>query len=141
MALDAGREPKANLRFVLTDVRGSARRIYEIIYCRRGDAENRLKELKAGLRMDRTSCHRFEANQLRVLLAAAAYALLQELRGQARETRFARAQVERLRDFLLKLGARVKSTVRRLMVYLSQAVPTRAEWLVIARNLGALAPP
>ena len=93
MALHAGREPKANLRFVLTDVHGAARRIYERIYCRRGDAENRLKELKAGLGMDRTSCHRFEANQLRVFLAAAAYVLLQELRWQARETRFARAQV------------------------------------------------
>ena len=71
---------------MLTDIGGSAQRIYERIYCRRGEAENRLKELEAGLGLDRTSCHNFLANQFRVLLAAAAYALLQELRWQARET-------------------------------------------------------
>ena len=92
MVFNGQREPKLNVRFVLTDIGGSPRRVYERIYCGRGDAENRLKELKAGLGLDRTSCHRFLANQFRVLLAAAAYALMQELRWQARETEFARAQ-------------------------------------------------
>ena len=141
MVLHAGREPKLNVRFVLTDIKGSAQRIYERIYCGRGDAENRLKELKAGLGLDRTSCHRFLANQFRVLLAAAAYALLQELRWQARETEFARAQVPRLRDLLLKIAVRVKATARRIVLHLPLGAPAQAEWLAIARNLGAVGPP
>ena len=132
MVLHAGREPKLNVRFVLTDIKGSAQRIY----CARGDAENRLKELKAGLGLDLTSCHRFLANQFRVLLAAAAYALLQQLRCQARETEFARAQVPRLRDFLLKIAVWVKATVRRIVLHLPLGAPAQAEWLGIARNLG-----
>lgn len=141
MALHAGREPKLNVRFVLTDINGSAQRIYERIYCQRGDAENRLKELKAGLGLDRTSCHRFLANQFRVLLAAAAYALLQELRWQARETELGRAQVPRLRDFLLKIAVRVRATVRRIVLHLPLGAPAQAEWLAIARNLGGVGPP
>ena len=141
MVLHAGREPKLNVRFVLTDIKGSAQRIYERIYCARGDAENRLKELKAGLDLDRTSCHRFLANRFRVLLAAAAYALLQELRWQARETEFARAQVPRLRDVLLKIAVWVKATVRRIVLHLPLGAPAQPEWLGIARNLGGVGAP
>ena len=141
MVLHEGRQPKLNVRFVLTDIGGSAQRIYERIYCRRGDAENRLKELKAGLGLDRTSCHNFLANQFRVLLAATAYALMQELRWQARETEFARAQVPRLRDFLLKIAVWVKVTVRRVVLHLPRGAPAETEWLVIARNLGAVGSP
>ena len=141
MVLHPGCEPKLNVRFVLTDIKGSAQRIYERIYCGRGGAENRLKELKAGLGLDRTSCHRFLANQFRVLLTAAAYALLQELRWQARETEFARAQVPRLRDFLLKIAVWVKATATRIVLHLPLGAPTRADWLAIARNLGGVGPP
>ena len=141
MVLHEGRQPKLNVRFVLTDIGGSAQRIYERIYCRRGDAENRLKELKAGPGLDRTSCHNFLANQFRVLPAATAYALLRELRWQARETEFARVQVPRLRDFLLKIAVWVKATVRRVVLHLPRGAPAEAEWLVIARNLGAVRPP
>ena len=108
---------------------------------RAGDAENRLKELKAGLGLDRTSCHRFLANQFRVLLAAAAYALMQELRWQARETEFARAQVPRLRDFLLKIAVRVQVTVRRIVLHLPLGAPAAAEWVAIAGHLGGVGPP
>lgn len=141
MALQPGREAKLNVRYVLTDIQGSAQRIYERIYCQRGDAENRLKELKAGLGLDRTSCHSFLANQFRVLLAAAAYVLLQELRWQARGTEFERAQVPRLRDFLLKIAVWVKVTVRRVVLHLPQGAPAEAEWLAIARKLGGVGPP
>ena len=141
MALQQGREPKLNVRYVLTDIQGSPQRIYERIYCQRGDAENRLKELKAGLGLDRTSCHNFLANQFRVLLAAAAYVLLQELRWQARGTEFERAQVPRLRDFLLKIAVWVKATVRRVVLHLPQGAPAEAEWLAIARRLGGVGPP
>ena len=63
--------------------------LYERIYCARGDVENRIKELKVGLQIDRTSCSRFFANQFRALLTAAAYVLMQELRLKARYTRCA----------------------------------------------------
>ncbi len=82
-ALLAGREPKPNQRFVLTDMGGSAQRIYERLYCPHGDAENRLKKVQPGLAMDRNSCQRFEAHQFRGLLAATAYGWLQELRHRA----------------------------------------------------------
>jgi len=63
-----GRDPKNNPRFVVTNLPGAPKTIYEAVYCQRGDVENRLKELHHGLEMDRTSCVRFQANQFRVLL-------------------------------------------------------------------------
>ena len=72
----ADREPRDNPRFVVTNMRQTPRFLYEKVYCARGDAENRIKELKA-LQLDRTSCQAFSANQLRVLLTAAAYVLMQ----------------------------------------------------------------
>ena len=98
------REPRDNPRFVVTNLRQTPRFIYEKVYCARGDIENRIKELLDGLQIDRTSCCRFWANQLRVLLTAAAYVLMQELRLRAARTACARAQVTWLRDRLLKLG-------------------------------------
>ena len=86
------REPRDNPRFVVTNMRQTPRFLYEKVYCARGDAENRIKELKA-LQIDRTSCQTFSANQLRVLLTAAAYVLMQELRLRAADTACARAQV------------------------------------------------
>jgi hypothetical protein len=88
-----GREPKMNRHFVDTNLRGSPRRLYEKVYCARGEIENRIKELHHGLEIDRTSCPRFLANQLRVLLTAAAYVLMQELRQRTAGTSLARAQV------------------------------------------------
>ncbi len=81
-----GRKPKESPRFIITNIKGGAQHIYEKIYCGRGDVENRIKELKGGLEIDRTSCSRFLANQLRVLMTAAAYVLFQELRMHARHT-------------------------------------------------------
>ena len=117
---------------------GSPKRIYEAIYCARGDVENRIKELKGGLQIDRTSCTSFKANQLRVLMAAAAYVLMQELRLRARGTRCSRAQVETLRLRLLKLGTWVESSVRRIVLHLPLDTPYAHEWMKIARSVGAL---
>ena len=89
----------------------SPRFVYEQVYCARGDMENRIKELHDGLQIGRTSCCRFWANQLRVLLTAAAYVLMQELRLRAARTACARAQVSGLRDRLLKLGVHVVVSV------------------------------
>ena len=85
-----GREPRDNARFVITNLRQTPRWIYEHVYCARGDIENRIKELHDGLGIGRTSCGRFWANQLRVLLTAAAYVLMQELRLRAARTAYAR---------------------------------------------------
>lgn len=90
----AGRTPRDNPRFVVTNLNGSPRRLYEKVYCARGEIENRIKELHHGLEIDRTSCTSFLANQLRVLLTAAAYVLMQELRLAARRGECARAPGE-----------------------------------------------
>jgi hypothetical protein len=133
-----GREPKMNPRFVITNLRGSPRRLYEKVYCARGEIENRLKELHHGLEIDRTSCPRFLANQFRVLLTAAAYVLMQELRRRAGGTTLARAQVSTLRERLLKLGARVERSVRRVVVHLPRTCGWQNEWRRIALSLGAV---
>lgn len=132
-----GREPKDNPRFVVTNLTHSPRHLYEAIYCARGDVENRIKELHHGLEIDRTSCSRFLANQLRGLLTAAAYVLYQELRLRAARTAFRSAQVSTLREHLLKLGAWVHSSVRRIVLHLPASCLHRYDWQIIARNLGA----
>lgn len=131
-----GREPRLNPRFVVTNLKATPRRVYERVYCRRGDAENRIKEL-FDVAFDRTSCSRFSANQFRVLLAAAAYALLQELRLAARGTAWARAQVNTLRLELLKIGVQVIASVRRIILRLPAAFPFRDGWRTIAFQSGA----
>jgi len=133
----AGREPKDNERFVVTNLRHAPKRVYAI-YTDRGDPENRIKELKNDLAMDRTSCSRFLANQFRVLLTAAAYVLMQELRLQARHTDCARAQVGTLRTRLLKLAAWVEVSVRRIVLHLPRRFPGRVAWTRIATRLGGL---
>lgn len=133
-----GKEPRDNPRFVVTNMKQSPRWIYAEVYCQRGDAENRIKELKA-LDVDRTSCTSFWANQLRVLMAAAAYVLMQEIRLNAALTTLARAQVWTLRERLLKLGARVVASVRRIVVHLPESFPWRNDFQKIAVALGATA--
>jgi len=133
-----GREPKMNPRFVVTNLNGPPRRLYEKVYCARGDIENRIKELHHGLQIDRTSCPRFLANQFRVLLTAAAYVLMQELRRRAAGTTLARAQVSTLRERLLKLGARIECSVRRIVVHLPRTAAYQSEWRRIALAVGAV---
>jgi hypothetical protein len=132
-----GRPPRDNARFLITNLRQTPQWIYERVYCGRGDIENRIKELHDGLQIDRTSCSRFWANQLRVLLTAAAYVLMQELRLHAARTRYARAQVTTLRERLLKIGARVVASARRFVLHLPRAFPDIDAWQRIARRLGA----
>ena len=133
-----GRQPKDNARFVVTNLKTSPRHVYEDVYCARGDVENRLKKLKLGLEINRTSCTRFLANQLRVLMSAAAYVLMQELRLKARRTGCGRAQVSTLRLRLPKLGAWIESSVRRIVIHLPIGTPFADDWRRIARSLGAV---
>ena len=127
-----------NPRFVVTNLKTSPRHVCEDVYCSWGDVENRLKELKLGLEIDRTSCTRFLANQLRVLMSAAAYVPMQEQRLKARRTGCGRAQVSTLRLRLLKLGAWVESSVRRIVIHLPIGTPFADDWRRIARSLGAV---
>lgn len=132
-----GREPRDNARFVVTNLRHKAERVYEI-YRMRGESENRIKELQHGLRLDRTSCTKFRANQLRVMMTAAAYVLMQTLRCPLAGTSLARKQVESLRLMLLKIGARIVRSVRRTVIHLAGNHPSYSEWLVAARVWGAV---
>ena len=132
-----GRDPKDNPRFVVTNMTQTPRWVYEEFYCQRGEIENRIKELHHGLEIDRTSCSRFLANQLRVLLTAAAYVLMQELRLRAARTKLARAQVSTLRDALLKIGARVSTSVRRIVLHMPASFPFTHAWGTVAHSLGA----
>lgn len=126
-----GRELKDNARFIVAKLPLLPRRAYEF-YCRRGEVENRIKELLEGMQIGRTSCSRFWANQFRVLLTAAAYALMQEIRLWAKRTTLARAQVDRLRICLIKLGAHVEVSVRRIVLHLPRAFPFVDAWQRIA---------
>lgn len=138
IALHPGREPKDNPRFIITNVQGWPAWIYERVYCERGDVENRIKELKDGLAIDRTSCSAFHANQFRAVLTAAAYVLMQEVRLQAVDTDCASAQVATLRLRLLKIGAWVECSVRRIVLHLPISMPFADDWRRIARSVGAI---
>lgn len=132
-----GRDPRDNPRYVVTNVERPPEAVYEV-YRGRGQSENRIKELHHGLELDRTSDSNFLANQLRVLATATAYVLFQELRLRARRTELARAQVSTLRDRLLKVGARVVESVRRLVLHFPAAYPWRGTWRAVARAAGAV---
>ncbi len=132
-----GRDPKNNPRFLVTNLPHAPQTVYEEIDCRRGDVENRLKELHHGLEMDRTSCSRFLANQFRVLLSLAAYLLFQELQRRARGTACADAQVTTLRERLIKLAVWVERSVRRIVLHLPATFPWLRTWRQLARAVGA----
>jgi hypothetical protein len=119
--LDKGENP----RFIVTSLRGEgydARTVYERLYCARGEMENRIKEQQLGLFADRTSTATMRANQLRLYLSSIAYVLMSELRRIGlRGTEMERAQVGTIRTALLKIGAVVTVSVRRVFVQWSAA--------------------
>jgi Transposase DDE domain group 1 len=131
-----GRAPKNNPRFVVTNLPDRPEAVYEI-YCGRGDMENRLKELHHGLALDRTSCHRFLANQFRVLLTVAAYILFQSLQAHAPGTACADAQVSTVRERLFKLAAWVQCSARRIVLHLPRTYAWLTAWRQLALRVGA----
>lgn len=133
----AGKQPKDNARFVVTNLRHKPERIWEL-YCLRGDSENRIKELKNDLEIDRTSCSAFVPNQVRVLLTAAAFVLYQELRAALHGTSLWRATVATLRLRLLKIGATVTESVRRIVVSMSSGHPWKDLWRRAAARVATL---
>ncbi|MHB1199952.1 MAG: IS1380 family transposase [Polaromonas sp.] len=114
-----------NPRYVVTNLTGQAKALYDDLYCQRGEAENRIKEAQVGLFATRTSCQYFQSNQLRVLLAALGYVLIERLRALAlRGTALANAQVDTLRIKLLKVAAVVTRNTRRIRLYLASNWPS-----------------
>jgi hypothetical protein len=125
-----------NPRFLVTSLTGDAQELYEKVYCQRGEAENRIKEQQLHLFAGRTSCHDFLANQFRVLLSSAAYVLVETLRrvGLA-GTELAQAQVDTIRLKVLKIGARVVRSVRRIVLHLASGYPLQALLAGVLRRL------
>jgi hypothetical protein len=132
-------KPKENYRFVVTNLPGDGPWLYEKFYCKRGDAENRIKEQQLGLFADRTSCHEFVPNQFRVMLSAAAYVLLQHIRQTAlAQTELAEAQITTIRLKLLKIGGLVKRSARRIVLHLASGCPQQQLFRLIAGKLVSL---
>jgi hypothetical protein len=122
----------SNPRFVVTSLPASAiaaRALYEDVYCARGEVENRIKEQQLDLFADRTSAATMRANQLRLWFASFAYVLLEALRRIGlRHTQFASATCGTIRLKLLKIGAQVRTSVRRIKVAMASACPYQTEY-------------
>ena len=126
----------ANPRFVVTNLAGDGRALYERVYCARGEMENRIKEQQLQLFADRTSCHRWWPNQFRLLLASLAYTLIAAIRRLGLQgTRMARAQCATIRLRLLKIGAVIVRNTRRVRFHLSSACPDRDLFRLVAARL------
>jgi len=129
----------SNPRFVVTslsDDKYDARTLYEDEYCARGEMENRIKEQQLYLFADRTSAHTMRANQLRLWLSSVAYTLLQVIRQVGlKGTPLARARCDSIRLKLLKIGARVRVTVRRVYLSLAETCPYQELFALVYDNL------
>ena len=132
---------KANPRFVVTSLARTeheARHLYEKLYCARGEMENRIKECQLDLYADRTSAHTMRANQLRLWFAAMAYVLISALRRIGlTHTQFARASCGTIRLKLLKIGALVCTSVRRIKLAMPSAFAYQAEYRAAHAALAA----
>jgi hypothetical protein len=129
----------ANPRFVVTTIEkaeAGARKLYEELYCARGNMENRIKEQQMGLFSDRTSSHTLRANQLRLWFSSIAYVLMHELRRIGlKGTSLASAQSWTIRERLFKVGAIVTISFRRLRLALASGYPWREPFMACLANL------
>ena len=133
----AERLPKgANPRYIVTNLPGEAQRLYDEVYCARGEMENRIKEQQLCLFADRTSCHTLLANQFRLLLSGFAYTLLKALRRLGLEgTKLAKAQASTLRLKLVKVAARVRVTARRVVFHLASSYPLQDLFATLCQRM------
>jgi hypothetical protein len=128
-------------RFIVTNLAGAPRWLYEHLYCGRGQAENLIKAHKLHLASDRTSCTKATANQFRLLIHTAAYWLLHTLRGLAPKTSFWRcAQFDTLRLAFVKVAVRVTELVTRIKVSLPSSYPYKTSFTRFADRARALPP-
>lgn len=139
VVVEDGKEPRDNARFVVAEMPGNykASGLFDFYYGH-SDMENTIKELKNDLSMDRTSCSRFQANQFRVLMTVAAYVLMQSVQEHTHALDLLKATMATLRDRLLKIAVRVRSSARRIVLEFTTHHPWSAQWLDCARSLGAV---
>lgn len=130
-----------NHRFVVTDLEGDPRELYDELYCARGEMENRIKAQQLDLFSDRTSCRMMAANQFRVLVSAFACILVEKVRESLAGTELERAEVGTIRERLLRIAARVYSSARRILLRMTKSHPWKDVYLLSARRLAALPSP
>jgi hypothetical protein len=126
---------KLNVRYVVHDRQDETAEATYLYYCERGDQENRIKDMKLDLLSGRTSCHRFLANQFRLLLSAAACVLFTVLQEALAGTNLAGAQIGTLRLRLIKVGARVVRSCRRIRLHLPTSSPSQRLWRFLHAKL------
>lgn len=128
-------------RFIVTNLPGRAKHLYEKIYCQRGQAENLIKDMKTYTKSDRTSCHRWQANQFRLFLHLAAYWLLHSLRRLApKRSRWRNASFQTVRLALLKIAVRITELKSRLLIALPTACPQQKTLILLAGKLARQGP-
>jgi len=132
-------EPRSRLS--VTNLSGRAKLLYERVYCARGRMENMIKDHKLYTKSDRTSCHRWEANQFRLYLHTGAYWLLHRLRQAApRRSRWRKATFETLRRTFLKIAVRIEELKSRIKIAVPSAYPYQPDLVSIAGHITALGP-
>ena len=126
-----------NRRFVVTTRTDEPEKLYEF-YARRGESENWIKDFKLAVKADRLSCHRFIANQFRLLLHAAAYWLLDTLRRKLIEGGARRMQLDTLRLRLIKIGGRVRELMTKVRMHLASGHPGQSLWHTLSLDFGGV---
>jgi Transposase DDE domain group 1 len=130
-------EKGTNTRFIVSTRTDEPKALYEF-YARRGESENWIKGFKVHLKADRLSCHRFIANQFRLLLAAAAYWLLDTLRRKLVASGARRMQLDTLRLSLIKIGGRVRELFTKVRLHLASGHPGQRSWHALSRAFGVV---
>lgn len=124
-----------NNRFIVTNSKAKGSVIYDDFYVQRGSSENWIKEIKNGFKADRLSCHRFSANQFRLMLAIAAHQLVQNLRPLLKGTPLESASIDTLRIKLIKVAGRVQQTVRKIWIHLCSSYPYQSLFQTLHQNI------
>ena len=128
-------------RFIVTNLPGRGKHLYEKIYCQRGTAENLIKDMKLSTRSDKTACHRWQANQFRLFLHLGAYWLLHSLRMAApKRSRWRRATFETIRNVFVKIAVRVEELKRSIKLAFPRHLPHAAALALVTGRLTAQGP-
>ena len=134
-------EQGTDVRFIVTNLPGRSKNLYEKTYCGRGNMENLIKEHKLYTKSDRTSCHRKEANQFRLFLHTGAYWLLLMLRGAApKKSRWRTATFETIRCNFLKIAVRVEELKSRIKLSFPSSCPQQKMLTHLMQNITAQSP-
>jgi len=137
-------EKGPNPRFIVTTITAEemdAKALYEVLYCARGEMENRIKEQQLDLFADRTSTEKMRSNQIRLYFSSIAYWVLQSLRRLGLPgTALEKAQCGTIREKLLKIGAQIQATVRKIWVSLAEGYPYRNLFAQVFANLEVAEP-